>query len=383
MVGSLLLFNLPTAQPFSLHVDGIFGLDFVEFYRAAEELAAGRTPYYTWRYNKPPTVAYAAIPLTALSLPHAKYVFFIAQLAALIAACWLALTAFFAPARGTRLELFVLTVALVTVSYPVHFLLDRGNLDGFVTLFVVAAAPLAMRVSGGSALRGMAGGVLLACGVLTKLYPVVLAGPLVIARRWWALLGVAITCVVVVAITHEVWLEFVQRIAWGRFGYVSGPAPENASIASTVEFLMHPFATNGVPTRGAALASYAIYASAFLACMVRDARDRARLDDRALLLRLYLYMPFLIAMPKLSFHYGLVLFLPLTFALVWARLAARTARARRVVDVMLVGALLSQFPSPAFQQIWNVPAAARIPGLGLLIVLLGALAYRSAGPDGR
>lgn len=383
MVGCLVLFNLPTEQPFSLHTAGLFGRDFVEFYCAAEELLAGRTPYYTWRYNKPPTVAYATIPLTALSMPHAAYVFFIAQLGALVAACWLALTAFFAPAKATRLELALLVGALVTLSYPAHFLLDRGNLDGFVTLFIAASAPLAMRMTAGNAWPGMAGGFLLACGVLTKLYPLALAGPLMIARRWWALAGATITCIVVVAATHEAWLEFARGIAWGRFGFVGGPAAENASLASTLEFLIHPFASNRAPTRGAALASYAVYGSSFAACMVMDARDRSRLDERASLLRLYLYVPFLIAMPKLSFHYSLVLLLPLGFALLWARLEARSSRTRRVVDAMLAGVLLSQFPSPAFQQIWNVPAAARIPGLGLLIVLLGALAYRSAGPDGR
>jgi hypothetical protein len=377
-VGVLLLLRLPREQMFALDYPGIFGIDFVDFYRAAEEVSAGRTPYSTWRYNKPPTVAQALVPLTSLRYVLARNVFFIAQLAAIIATCWIAARSFFTIEKGSRFELASLCLVLVGLSYPVAFLLDRGNLDGFVALFVAGGSLLAMRAPRAKRVVAFCGGMLLAAGMLTKLYPLLLTAPLAIARRWWPLTGFVVASGVAAVAAPEHWLEFTRDVIWGRFGFLYHWG-ENASLASTLQYLSRPFGP--APTalaRGPLYLSYVIYAASLLACAALDARDRARLDDSSWLLRLSLYAPFLIAMPKLSFHYGLVLFLPLCFALLWARVEARDARTRRVIDVMLVGVFLSQFPSPAAAQLSGVPTAAAIPGVGLLIVLLGAVAYRLA-----
>jgi len=113
-----------------------------------------------------------------------------------------------------------------------------------------------------------------------------------------------------------------------------------------------------------------------LALMVwRDARQRD-LDPRQLCAAVALYFPFMVAVPQLAYHYELVWLLGLIPVVCWLWASAEGRAQRLVLCVVTCGIALSQFPAVAAQQVLGVHTPQFVPGFGLLLVMLGVVAFK-------
>lgn len=98
-------------------------------------------------------------------------------------------------------------------------------------------------------------------------------------------------------------------------------------------------------------------------------------QDADLRPELLLYIPFMAAVPKVSFHYTLVTLLALLPALSW-RWTLAGPRERVLLVWISVGVGLSLFHAVALAGLSGSLYAHAVPGLGLLLVLLGVTALK-------
>lgn len=174
-------------------------MDFASFWVAGQAVDRGLSPYVNhldadpplWdgvasfahsRFLYPPLAARAFWPLARLPYSAAKIVWTTLALATLAAALWLAVRL-----AGVTRPLPRLAVAVLAAWFlPTLALLERGQVDGFVLLAILAAVSL-MRARRREPLAG----VVLALAALFKPHAVYLLPFLAVRRRWGALAGFA------------------------------------------------------------------------------------------------------------------------------------------------------------------------------------------------
>jgi hypothetical protein len=170
-----------------------FGLDFYDFPVAAGDWMAGRNPYLNVRFNKPPVTLLLGAALHPLGIPLATLVFFFANIAIVMAALWWI---------GRRLGLGRaerwLLLAIASMYYPFHFLVQRGNLDGLMlglTAVFLCSESRLLRV------------VALALSINLKVYTALLL--VVLALRRWreAVATVVASLLMVLPFAHLVWIS--------------------------------------------------------------------------------------------------------------------------------------------------------------------------------
>ena len=90
----LVAIAIPSQQSIWIDRKVNFGFDYVDFYDASTRFILGSNPYQIERFNKPPLVVLANIPLALLSANTATFFFFMIQLVCLLAAVTLAIACF-------------------------------------------------------------------------------------------------------------------------------------------------------------------------------------------------------------------------------------------------------------------------------------------------
>jgi hypothetical protein len=151
-------------------------LDFEDFFQATADWLHGLDPYvrvnefHYHRFNKPAPALLVALPLQHFSEAVAAHIFYLCNIAAIAASLW-AICRFFKLSKIESLLVF----GIGSMYFPLVFVVERGNLDGFmlglISMSLVLKNPL---------LRGLSLG--LSAGL--KLYTLILIFPLIIARQW-------------------------------------------------------------------------------------------------------------------------------------------------------------------------------------------------------
>ncbi|HVQ30771.1 MAG TPA: glycosyltransferase family 87 protein [Vicinamibacteria bacterium] len=179
----------------------VLQLDLSAYVSAAEAVRFGLDPYRThpdhvppvWdgtsayahsRFLYPPLVADLFVPFALVPYAWAKWIFTLCSLAALVGAVGLAWRNT-RPAPGptgtiATPERFWLFLAILLSAYPVFTLLERGQVDAFTLLLLVAAWSRAFRGSP----PNLVSGLWLALATLLKLNAVYLVLFWAL-RRWW------------------------------------------------------------------------------------------------------------------------------------------------------------------------------------------------------
>ncbi len=189
---------------------GQFGIDFGDYFLAAERVATTGTPYAPEmltgpvdaqgldRYRYPPPLAQLLVPATGLGVGTAASVWLLLQLMATVAAVWLALGV-----AGVRrhAERLAWSAAACVLFMPVFDALWKGNVSGFVALAVALVA-----MGGAPAGAGAMAATLLKVAPLTFL-PAVAAG----GRR--AITAAAITGGLTVGVSlllaPQAWIDYL------------------------------------------------------------------------------------------------------------------------------------------------------------------------------
>ena len=343
------------------------GLDYRDFYTASLMVRTGESPYAVVRYVTPPLGAIINVPLTYLPLDRVGYAVSLAIFPAVLGAVFLVHRALTRQRPWDDLVFMTVVAVVVMLSYPFYFLMDRVNIDGFV-LLVMCLGIFALGRADAVA------GVLFAVAVGLKAYPILVVLPLAAKRRWTPLVFMAIALAIFVLLTPDQWWRFVQSRLMTR-----GQAfriDENGSLANTL-FYLGGFVTFHAPTSASPFAELLerlglpLYLVLLSAVAVRDVMTGATAGPAELRSSVVLYFPFMVAVPQLAYHYELVNLLALIPVVTWGWLQASSAADRRALAVMTVGIGLSQFHAVAAEKVVGSVYPHFVPGLGLLVVLLG------------
>ncbi len=355
----------PSSRRAVVYVDDQrFALDYRVFYDASVALRKGDDPYLSVRYVTPPTAALLNRPLTLLPFEQAAWVAAAGTVVCLLLAQVASTAAFFSLRTREGWTVLALGVAVMALSYPAYFLVYRGNIDAFVLAPMCLALLLSRR-------RGVVAGACVGLAAALKVYPALLAVPLAIQRRWRVLASAGVVLALFVALTPGLWAEAVRRMLWRSSCF---EMTENGSLACTFAFFGKAMGLPvGIGTwRVLGLAAFGV----LLALTVwADVRRRARRDEAAQRVAAFMYLPFMAAVPALSFHYGLVVVLPLlpVVAHLWK------PRASKGLRLIVVGLVLAQVQAVALACLAGSVVPHAIPGVGLFLVLLGCLRWKLSG----
>jgi hypothetical protein len=361
----------------------LLGVDYLDFYKASQQLVAGNDPYTIQRYVTSPIPAMVNAPLTALPFSQARIVVMLLSLGCVVGSWLLIQQRLGLTTRAAGgWAIFAAGLVIVLISYPFYFLFDRGNIDAFVLFFMCAGLWLAAAANpggrAGAVLKSLAAGLLIAIAIAFKLYPVLLLVPLVAARRWRILLLTLVGLGMLVLAAPELWQSFVTgRMLTRGIAFVYR---ENGSLANTLYFAgwqLDNWLLNGQVYYRLWLRSFGlpVYTILFAATALADLLTMRRMETRQALARTVLYFPFMIAVPQLAYHYEFVLLIPiiLVTGFLWQSASRREGA---ILIVMAVGLVLSQLQVVALRKLtgWVFPDF--LPGIGLALILFTITAYK-------
>lgn len=330
-----------------------FGLDFYDFPVAGGDWMAGRNPYLNVRFNKPPVTLLLGAALHPLGIPLATLVFFFANIAIVTAALWW-IGRRLGLGRGERW----LLLAIGSMYYPFHFLVQRGNLDGLMlglTAVFLCSENRVLRV------------VALALSINLKVYTALLL--VVLAMRRWreAAFAAVVSTLMVLPFAHLVWIS-IRMI---RIRGVLLATNENLSPGGFLARvgLHHP----GLRTA---------YSLAWLAsyCWMMYRRRGQSLTTLAVV-----SLAWMVALPATVISYTGVMLLPVL--VLRAREMALAAKLSWVDKLFLVGFLLTGTQQYALFEYFGavVHSHALFPGfnyLGTTLLLISLVASRGVAEVG-
>lgn len=314
---------------------GQFGIDFGDYFLAAQRVAATGTPYAREmltgpvdaqgldRYRYPPPLAQLLVPATGLATGTAATIWLVLQLMATVGAVWLALGVAGVRRHAERLAWSAVACVLFM---PVFDTLWKGNVSGFVALTVTLVA-----MGGPSAGAGAMAATLLKVVPLTFLPAIVAAG-----RRAFTVAAITGGAVVGLSLVlaPQAWADYLVVLP----NLLAGSADDATNLA--------PAATLGRLGAPAALADLARVATLAVAAgctiaaplLIRRRPDRhgwsaaATLGTAAMLL-----------LPAACWYHYLVALLPVA-AFAWQAASGR-ARAALLGGAVLVSAGVAALPA--------------------------------------
>jgi uncharacterized membrane protein len=350
-----------------------FGWDYRTFYDASQALQHGGSPYQVEIYVTPPVPAVVGLALARLDFNVARQVVFWLSLAALALAYWIASHVFHASDRSALAAVVLAGLGAMLFSYPVYFLLDRGNIDGFVALLICLGILLHRR---SEALSGAS----FALAISFKLYPGLLLVPLLVAKRGRLVAATLIGLVVLVLLpSPALWRDFLFRFVERSDLFRSD---QNGSLASTFLFvawiLKTQLTTMGMSVNEKLFVDVTLFLSTAFYCLALlvIAYVDFKIGRRDFPAMAVIYFPLMVAVPKLAYHYEfviLLLMIPLLCDL-WKTASDRTTQ--RLLGVIALGIILSQSQAVALDALTGKDASHFIPGLGLFLVIVSCVLYQ-------
>ena len=156
-------------------------------------------PYLRPRFDKPPATLLVGLPFQHMTPAHAALLFFFADLA-VVAASLAAIVRHFRLSRTETLLLF----GVASVYWPTFFLIERGNLDGFMLALILVTI-----LSKNSYLQALS----FSFSISLKAYSGLLFAPLFAVRAWSRIL-LAVACLILILLPfHSLIVPFIHSQA--------------------------------------------------------------------------------------------------------------------------------------------------------------------------
>lgn len=356
----------------------IFTLDLSIYQNAAELVAQGRSPYEGDAYVAPPLPATLFALLPSSGKGHGT-AFAFAALGSVLAAVLVAVRAFFRFPEQDRRIVGACALLFALLGYPTLFLVDRANIDGAVLVLTVLglAAIYAWRLDA-------LGGMLLGTAIALKIYPVVALVPLVAQRRYRAAAWTVGAVAALVLAQAGGWYEFATRRTVGHG--VRYRVDQNGSLTCLVHWVGKATGLLAGPRgmRRATRFTYALWVvllgvyAGLERSRVRRAPAAADADARDAAAAL-MVLPFMAAVPSLTYPYRYVILLPLLPMLCESWRRSATARERAWLAVACAGLALSQAPVEGYAKLFDAVGWHAVSPFGLLLLLVSFLALRLRG----
>ena len=208
------------------------GVDYNDFFQASEKIINGQSPYSieSRRYVDTPIPAIFNLLLVHCGFEQARNFMFVIIPCSLLLGYLLAVNIF--PFYNIdKDQISLVGLVCLTFGYPSYFLIQRGNIDRWVLLFLSLGLYFC-----GKAGNEKFSGLFFSLAIAFKIYPILIILPLIIYRRWTLLWWLALW-LCVLGIISAPWLADFRDIlrvrtqSFFRFD-------ENGSIVATVALFL-------------------------------------------------------------------------------------------------------------------------------------------------
>ena len=348
------------------------GMDYEDFFLASKNITHTRSPYDIPgdRYVTTPIPAIMNIPLTFLGFQRARTILFVLIPLSVAFSFWMASSLYPFSLWERNIVLLAGFVSML-LGYPFYFLIERGNIDGWVMLFLTAGLFVYQKWE-----NKWGSGLLFALAIMFKAYPILLFIPLVLYRKWPWLLWVCFWLLILMIISFpwigEYYSVLHSRAQGFRFD-------ENGSLIATVALLVIflGFLNVSIASTGIVFAPFiaaVVYGILISIVIYVDYKQskRKKFDISVVMM----YFPFMVALPKTVYPYSLVICMLLLPMVVYLWKKSIRKYQRIWLAAILLGVSLMQWQAIALNKLTQNILAHLIPGLGLLIVMIGISAYK-------
>jgi hypothetical protein len=374
-MGFLIIFQLLTHEDLQYVPWRRLGADYYDFYSASKILVSGQSPYQHTNYVTPPLPAILNSILTFFSWENARNIFLVIVVVSIVAAYTIAYKIFRSISPLDNQMILLCGIVTILFSYPFHFLLVRGNIDGLVVLLLCLGLYLDNRN------KQWLSGLCLALAIATKVYPLLILLPLLARRRWKVILSISVCVGLLLLMFPQYWTEYFLGSRSNRIGYFR--VSQNGSIVNTLlPFLATAERLLGQIGIATNLISYNILYSMLLYLVLlalmfySDAKWGKKYVERDHTSGAMMYFPFMVAIPPTVYHYELVILLvliPLACSL-WRQ--ANSKKSKLYAFLITLGIGLGQWQAIVLYELTQNAHAYRIPGFGLLLVMIGCTLFK-------
>lgn len=351
------------------------GRDYLDFFRASSYIVSGGSPYDA------PDEHYITTPVPAIfNIILLPFGFKVARLLLLIliplsiAFSFTRFTAIYDLPSEAKGYIFLAGLSALLFGYPFYFLIERGNIDGWVFCFLGLGLYFLYKAQN----EGK-GALFLSLAMAFKLYPLLLVIPVFIYRKWRLLFFICLWGIVWFSTTFPYTLELQNILTERTQGYFR--IDENGSLTSTVALALVALDAFLPGTLSFSFFLYtpvfaSVLYSMFLSAVILSDYKIHKLGGKLDVTTIVLYLPFMVAVPQVVYHYSLIICLLLipTICHLWS--LSTDLRTKRIFFVIMVGIACTQWQATASSNLSQNILALAIPGLGLLLIIAGITAYK-------
>jgi hypothetical protein len=336
------------------------------------------SPWYTYT----PIPAYLNYPFVYFDIDTASRLMFFILIAVVISAYALINSCFAEMERGDRKIIFLCGLIIIVLSYPFYFLILRGHFIGIVILLLAAGLYLFQK---NNSLCSICFG--LSIGLI--IFPALILFPLLLFRRYKIIIYTLITIISLVLICPGLWFEFLTKMLIPRtLGEGWYMIEQNCSLTNTFFLLSllinKMFATIGFPrfpVNYCYLLSHITNLIIFSTMAITDFQIRKKYrpwNKEIEIALMMMYLPFMIAVPIVSFQYGLVLVILLVPVLCALIKKLEKPMPKIILWILIGGIFLSQIQANSFQTLLNPNHMFFhfFPGFGLFLVMIGCMTFK-------
>lgn len=350
-----------------------YGLDYADFFKASEKIIGGQSPYdiSTNRYVTTPIPAIANIVFVPLGFDNARILFYFLIPLSLAFGYHLVTSMF----GFTEIDKsLILTAGLVVLlfGYPFYFLLQRENIDGWVFLFLCLGLYWLPKPK-----KELVSGLFFSLAIVFKVYPVLLIFPILLSRKWRLLFWIGLWLALWGTITLFWFSDFQTAVSMRSQSLFR--FDENGSLVATVSLISILIDSLGISIAGLAVKFSPLITSVIYGLLISVVMfvDYKLCKVNKLELSSYImYLPFMVALPQIVYHYSLIICLILipTMCHLWKISENRLQRI--IILVISIGVALTQWQAIATYYLTDNVLSHVIPGLGLFIIMVGIAIFK-------
>jgi hypothetical protein len=335
-------------------------------------------------YTYPPIPAYLNYPFVYFFEMEtaARLIFFL--LIAAVFSAYALINSVFQNIEGKDRKIILLSgVCILLLSYPFYYLIVRGHMTGIVIMLYAMGIYLLKK---NNPVSGLCLG--LAIGMIA--YPALIVVPLFLFRRYKILIYTFFTLCLLYLYCPGLWWDFfISKVI--LYLDVHGWWAESCSLAHTFFYFSIIFkkmmSLAGLHSLGNIFynyynaASMAVYVLLLFAMLLADYKIKKKyaiLDANIEIVLILMYIPFMIAVPKVVILYALVMLLALIPAMCSLMQILVKPMPKLIFLLISVGIALSQIQAQTFQNLFQPKYSFFhfFPAFGLFLVMIGCVMFK-------
>ena len=353
--------------------DGLVWSDYVDFFRASENIIIGKSPYDIAgnRYVTTPIPAVVNILFVPLGFDTARVLFYL-LIPLSLAVGYMLITSLFGFVETDKSLVLMAGLVGLLFGYPFYFLLQRENIDGWVFLFLCLGFYWLTKPQ-----KESISGLFFSLAIAFKIYPILILVPILLGKKLRLLFWIGLWLTVWGGITLFWFLDFqnaltVRSQSFFRFD-------ENGSLVATISLIFIFFDALGFTIPSLWIKYSPVIAAllySLLFCAVAFIDYKMNKTDKYEIHSYMMYLPFMIALPQIVYHYSFINCLILIPAVchLWNNTKNRAQKV--TILIISIGIAITQWQAIATYHLTDNILSHAIPGVGLLVIISGIVLFK-------